>query len=284
MILWLMLGILSYLFYAISTSIDKFMMNQKYDVFRTNTIKMLLDGLILLVIGFLFFKLSISWALVLWSAVLGLLNSASGILYFNSLKLKDVGQVIPYIQSGGILLIFIASVIVFNEIVTPLNYLGVFLILVGVYAVLSENGFKAPKLDKAFFIILIITVLHLFYYLLAKKVLFSIKAIDLSIAIYFSSTIILVLYQLLFRRKSSGITRAGTLLPKIIPAAFFGALGTFLLFSAASLGNASKVYPLAGLQSAFIFIIALLFLKEKFYWHRLAGTMLVFLGIFFVSL
>jgi uncharacterized membrane protein len=56
------------------------------------------------------------------------------------------------------------------------------------------------------------------------------------------------------------------------------------LFSAAALGNASKVYPLAGLQSAFIFIIALLFLKEKFYWHRLAGTVIVFLGIFLVSL
>jgi len=38
------------------------------------------------------------------------------------------------------------------------------------------------------------------------------------------------------------------------------------------------------LQSVFVFIIALMFLKEKFYWHRLIGTIIVVIGIYFISI
>ena len=73
-------------------------------------------------------------------------------------------------------------------------------------------------------------------------------------------------------------------IPKILVASFFGGIGTFLIYSALAVGNASKVYPLTGLSTIFIFIFASVFLKEKFMWHRLAGTVLVFLGIYLVSL
>ncbi len=71
--------------------------------------------------------------------------------------------------------------------------------------------------------------------------------------------------------------------PMIITASFFGAMGTFLLYSALAIGDASKVFSIAGLQSAFIFIIASLFLKEKFRWHRLGGTMIIVAGVFLIS-
>nr|MCK4929879.1 DMT family transporter [Nanoarchaeota archaeon] len=283
--LWLLLGILSYLSYAISTSIDKYMMNHKYGVFRTNTVKMFFDGVILLIIGLIFFDLNFTPNIILWSLILGVIYALGGIIYFTVLKLKDVGQVIPYFQSSEILLVFVGSLLLFNEFVTIFNYFGVFLILIGVYAVLSETGIKFPKLDKAFFLVLLIVIIDVVYWLLVKKLLFDIKPINLAIMMYFSTTLILFVYQVLFRKQSlSSLISFKPKIPKIALAAFFGAMGTFLIYSALSIGDISKVYPIAGIQSVFIFIIASIFLKEKFYWHRMIGTVIVFAGIFLISL
>lgn len=54
---WLLLGILSYISYAICTSIDKYLMDTKHDPLITNTVKMFFDGLTVLVLGLLFFNL-----------------------------------------------------------------------------------------------------------------------------------------------------------------------------------------------------------------------------------
>lgn len=279
--LWLVLGILSYLFYAISTSIDKHFMNKKYDIFSTNTFKMFFNAIILLIIGLIFFKLNFTSKLFFWSLILGGIYALSGIIYFASLKLKDVEIVVPYYQSYLLFFTFIFSVILLNESVNIYNYIGIILLLIGVYTILSENGFKIPKLDKAIFLILIMVVLNLVYNILAKKILYDIKPIDLAIMMYFSCTIFLVAYILLSKKQRSLFDVKSS---RIIFASIFGAMGTLLLYFALSVGNASKVYPIAGLQPFFVFIIAYIFLKTRFYWHRLIGTVIVFFGIFLISL
>jgi len=282
--LWLILGILSYLSYAISTSIDKYMMNHKYGVLRTNTFKMFFDGLILLGLGLLFFRLDFSYNLLLWSLILGVLYALAGITYFFVLKLRDVSEVIPFLQSSEILLIFLGSLLLFNEVANVFNYIGVVLILIGVYAVLSETGLRRPRMNKAFYLILLVVIIDLFFWLLVKKLLYNAQPISLAITMYFSTTLVMIIYQALFNRKSlKALTKINHELFKIGIAAFFGATGTFLLFSALTLEDASKVYPLAGSQAVFVFLIASLFLKEKFRWHRLIGTLLVFGGIFLIS-
>lgn len=283
--LWLLFGILGYLSYSISTSIDKYMMNKKYNIIKTETFKMFFDGIILLIIGLVFFNLNFTYNLFLWSLVLGVIYALAGIIYYNSLKLKDVEEVVPSIQSLTILLVFTGSIIIFKELVNYFNYVGVILILAGVYFVLSRNQLKIPKFDRAILLIMLIIILTTIYLLLVKKLLFNIEPINLAIMMYFSTTMILVFYQLFFKRESlSSIFQFKPKISKVMIAAFFGAIGTFLIYYALSIGNASKVYPLAGLQSVFIFIIASVFLKEKFYWKRLIGTAIVFLGIFLVSI
>lgn len=283
--LWLILGILSYLSYSISTSIDKHMMIHNYGVFRTNTIKMFFDGVILLIIGLLFFQLSFTKHLLVVSIGLGLLYALGGIIYFLVLKYRDVGQAIPYTQATEILLIFLGALLFFNESAVGINYLGIVFILAGVYAVLSKTGLRFPKPDKSFVLLMMIVVINVIYWLLVKKTLNNAEPITLAIVVYFTTTIALLIYQALFRKQSfQQLKQLKTHLPRIITASFFGAMGTFLIFTAVSMGDASKVYPLAGINSVFIFIIATLFLKEKFTWHRLIGTLLVFAGIFLVSI
>jgi len=284
--LWLFLGILSYLSYAISTSIDKYMMNHKYDILRTNTFKMFFDGVILLIIGLIFFDLSINRILILGALILGFLYATGGVVYYKALKFRNVGEVIPASQSSQLLLIFLASIIVFNEPATTINYIGIILILVGAYSVLSKNVLKLPRLDKSLLLISLMIIINVIYALLAKKILLiNTHPLSLAIMMYFSTTLVMFIYDLVLKRKSlSSIINIKPDILKIGVASLFGALGTFLLFSALSIGDASKVYPIAGLQSVFIFIIASAFLKEKFRWHRMIGTIIVFAGIFLISL
>jgi len=57
-----------------------------------------------------------------------------------------------------------------------------------------------------------------------------------------------------------------------------------LLYTALSQANASKVYPISGISSITAFFLATIFLKEKFHIHRFIGTLIVFLGIYLISL
>lgn len=53
--LWLILAILSNLFGAITSSLDKHFLNQRQNPFMANTAKMFFDGLFLLIFGLIFF-------------------------------------------------------------------------------------------------------------------------------------------------------------------------------------------------------------------------------------
>ncbi|MCK4550948.1 MAG: DMT family transporter [Candidatus Aenigmarchaeota archaeon] len=283
--LWLLLGILSYLSFAISTTIDKDMMNRQYGALRTNTIKMFLDGVILLAIGFLFFELKFTFNVLLGALLLGGTYALAGVLYFKSLKLKDVATIAPFMISSIILFVFLGSVFLLNETVNALNYAGVFLIVGGIYLILSEKSFSIPRPDKGLILAVFMVILVVFGSLLTKILLFNAEPITLGVLMYFSSALFLLAYNIIFRKaslKTPGYFKQG--FKRIFAASFFGALATALLFLALSIEDASKVYPLGGIQSVFIFAIAVLFLKEKFYGHKLLGILIVFAGVFLVGI
>jgi drug/metabolite transporter (DMT)-like permease len=240
---------------------------------------MYFDGIILLIVGLIFFDLNFSSQIIFWSFVLGSLYATAGIIYFEVLKKEDVEVYIPYSQSAKILLTFIGSVFLLGESVSAYNYLGIILILLGIYPILSKDGISLPKINKIVSLILVSVFLGTIYSLLVKKLLIGVHPIDLAITMYFVSGVFMSLYMLYKENKILKLKDS-----KIVFSAFFGAMGTFLLFSALTIGDAAKVYPLAGLQSVFVFIIASIFLKEKFYWHRLIGTIIVVIGIYFISI
>ena len=278
---WLILGILSYFSYAISTSIDKHLMNYGHKPLTTNMFKMFFDGVVLLIIGLIFFNLYLTPKLFFWSLLLGGIYAATGILYFRSLQLDDINKTMPYYKSSSLLLTFIGAIILFNEAVNLFNYIGIILILIGIYVVLLEKKFKLPRLNKAITLVLILAILSTAYSLLAKKLLFDIEPINLAIMMYFSSAIIMALYLSVSKKQKKSFNIKSS---KIMVSAFFGAIGTFFLYTALSIGDASKIYAISGIQLVFIFIIALIFLKEKFYLYRLIGTITIILGTFLISI
>lgn len=277
---WLILGILSYTSYAISNSIDKYLMNHRFNPLSTNTVKMFFDGIILLIIGSLFFNFNFSKDLILPAFVLGMFYAASGVLYFKVLKHKNVNEVVPFWQSLTLVLTFVGAVLFFSETPNIYNYEGIALVVAGVYVILSKKRLMLPSMNKAFSLILMIALLDTSYSLLVKQFLGSLEPIMIAISMYFTTAIILFVYSLVRKEQHNMFILENI---KIIPASVFGAVGTLFLFLALSASDASKVYPMAGLQSVFVFMFASLFLKEKFHIAKLVGTITVFAGIYLVS-
>lgn len=276
---WLFFGVLAYLSYSISSSLDKYFMKKGNNPIITNTLKMIFDGIILLFLGFLFFDLHFSKTLILMSIPLGLFYALSGIFYFASLKSEDVEIVIPYLQAFSLLLLFFFSIILFNESITYLTLIAVLLIIIGIYINLSKDGLAVPKLGKGIIIMTLSVVFSVIYSLLAKSFLFNFDPLSLAITMYFSCSVFLATYSIFNQRKNFKIVNT-----KIFISAIFGALGTFLLFKALSLGDGSKVFPLAGLESIFVFLIAIIFMKERFQWHRFIGIIIAVIGIYLLSI
>ncbi|HEY0090772.1 MAG TPA: EamA family transporter [Candidatus Lokiarchaeia archaeon] len=282
--LWLIFAISCYLSYAISTIIDKHMMNLRYNIVFVNLIKTFFNGFILLIIGFIFFAVDFTENFTLIWFIPGIIYAYSSIIYFIALSKKDVGQIIPSYQSIRLLFTFVASAIVFKEHLDGLDYFGVSLILIGSYFVLVEKRIGFFKIDKVSLLILILIPTDIINALIIKSLLYTVKPINLATFMYFSGLIFLIIFFIVNRKKITyGIQQIKKICPKILGASFFGALGTLLLFSALFFGNATKVYPLDGLSSVFVFILAIVFLKEKFYLHRLGGTIVAVMGVFLLS-
>ncbi len=258
-------------------------MNKKYDPLSTNTFKMLFDGFFLLFLGVIFFEFHFTFSLLWWSLPLGVLYAASSIFYFKALQLQDVGVLIPYTQSLQLLLIFTGSLLFFGEHALVWNYLGILLVVAGMYTVTSAEGLSFPHRDQGIYLITIQALLATAYFLLVKNALSNIEPINLAILMYFATAFLLFCYAW-HRRTREKTPLLELKSSRIVISAIFGALGTILIYSALKVGLASKVYSLMGLQAVFIFFIAFLSLKERFAWHRLLGTLLVFGGIWLVSM
>jgi len=278
---WILISLLAFTLLAVSTAIDKHFMNKGYQPLSTNLFKMFFDGVILLGLGYFFIGLNLSWELFLWALVLGGLYALSGVLYFKAIKITDVEMIFPYIQSLVTLISVIGSVIFFQEIFELPNYLGVGLIFIGIYLVLSKDGLKVPEYNKGMLYGGMIVVTMTIYALLTKFLLSDIRPIDLSVMMYLSSGLLIGFYKLIFDKKHRLPQLKSA---KIIISAAFGATGTFLMYTALASGLASKVYALAGWESVVIFILASIALKQKLLIHRLIGILLILPGIYLVSI
>ena len=273
---WLILAILSYLSYAISTSIDKHIMNGKSDATRTNAWKMLFDGTFILILGVLFFDVNFGTPVIFWGAIVGLIYAASGVTYFRALGTTNVNVVTPIIQSS-ILLVFVFSIILLAETVDLIDTIAVILLFLGAYVVLSNKNLEIPKIDSNLILLFCMVFFASFWAIITKMALDFTKAVELAITMYYFSSLFTFIYSVFDKRNLK------VELPKIAISAVFGSTGTLLLYLALAMENASKVYPISGLQSVFLFLIAAIFLKEKFNWNTIIGTIMVILGIYLIA-
>ena len=283
--LWLVFTLIGYTIFAIAGTLDKYMMNQKYDPATTVLLRTLFNGVFLGTAGLLVLHISITPSLLLLAAIPAVLLVISFVVYLYVLQRKNASEIQPFSQSLDTLFIFLAAVVLLNESARPENYVGILVIVIGIYLVLTEHITQVPHLDRYLVIIAALVPIDLAYALLVKTFLSESEPISLAVSIYLLSAVLLAFVSLLMRRRT-GLS-AASLRPHlriVIPASLCAATAAGFIYTALSLANASKVYPMAGISSVVVFLLATVFLKERFHKHRLIGMLIVVLGIYLISL
>jgi uncharacterized membrane protein len=283
--LWLVFAILGYMIGAIAGILDKYMMNQQYHPVITVLLRTLFNAIFLGSAGLLFLSMQITISLLLLATIPALLLVVSFVVYLFVLQKKNASEIQPFSQSLDTLFIFLASIILLHESASLPNYVGILFIVIGVYLVLTEHITKVPRLDRSLLIIVALVPIDIAYALLVKTFLGTAKPIAFAVSIYTMAFLMLMVVSLLLRRKIQ--PTSASLKPQIrivLVASLCAATAAAFLYTALSQANASKVYPMAGVSSIMVFLLATTFLREKFHWHRFIGTMIVVLGVYFISL
>ena len=282
---WFILSLCGYSISAFSAILDKYMMNQRYHPVTTVMFRTMFNAAFLGTAGLLIFHMTLTSYLLLLAAIPAVLLVVSFVVYLFVLQRRNASEIQPFSQSLDVLFIFLASIFLLHEPADTLNYVGIVIIVIGIYLVVTEHITKIPHLDRHLLIIAATVPLDVAYAMLVKTFLGTVEPIGLAVSIYVMSFLMLALVAFLLRRRVNlNTTSLKPHLRIIIPSSFFAATSAAFLYTALSLGDASKVYPIAGISSVAVFLLATMFLKEKFHWHRFAGTLIIIIGIYLISL
>ena len=283
--LWLIYTLVGYSIFAIANILDKYMMNQRYSPVTTVFLRTLCNGLFLGTAGLVILHIGITPSLLMLAAIPAALLVISWIVYLYVLKEKNATEIQPFSQSLDTLFIFLAAVFILNESARPENYVGILVIVIGIYLVLTEHITKVPHIDRHLIIIAALVPIDLTYALLIKTFLNDAEPIALAVSIYLLSAGLIGVVSLVMRKRAGlSVASLRPHLRIVIPASLCAAAGAGFVYTALSLADASKVYPMAGISTVIVFVLATVFLKEKFHKHRLVGTLVVVLGIYLISL
>lgn len=283
--LWFIFAILGYTIGAISSILDKHMMNRLYHPVTWVLLRTLFNAIFLGTAGLLLIHLQITPSLLLLAAIPAFLLVISFVVYLFVLQKKNASEIQPFSQSLDTLFIFLAAVILLHEPASLPNYVGILVTVIGVYLVLTEHITKVPRLDRQLLIIAALVPIDIAYALLVKTFLGTTDPIALAVSIYIMAFLMLLVVSLLLRRYIH--TTPASLKPQlrvVLVASLCAATAAAFLYTALSQANASKVYPMAGVSSVAVFLLATVFLKEKFHRHKFIGTLIVVIGIYLISL
>jgi uncharacterized membrane protein len=283
--LWLIYTLVGYMIGAISGALDKYMMNKQYHPVTTVLLRTMCNAIFLGTTGYVFLNMQLSVSLLLLAAIPAFLLAFSFVVYLFVLKKRDASEIQPFSQSLDTLFIFLAAIVLLQESASFLNYVGIVIIVIGVYLVLTEHITKIPRLDRSLLIIIALVPLDIAYALLVKTFLGEADPIALAVSIYIMAFLILFVASLFLRKRINNTP--ASFLPQlriVLVASLCAATAAAFLYTALSQANASKVYPMAGLSSVMVFLLATLFLQEKFHMHKFIGTLIVVVGIYLISL
>jgi len=282
---WFILCLLGYTISAVSSTLDKYMMNQMYHPVTTVLFRTLFNAMFLGTAGLILFHMTLSpleLALAFVPAVLLIISYA---VYLRVLQRRNATEIQPFSQSMDVLFIFLASILFLHEPAENINYLGLLVIVIGIYLVVTEHITKLPRLDRNLLIIAALVPIDVAYALVVKTYLGSTEPIGLAVSIYLMSAVLIAIITVLWRKKMN-ITLSGVKpqLRPVLASSLFAATSAAFFYTALAQADASKVYPMAGISCVVVFLLASFFLKEKFRWHRLIGTIIVIAGIYLISL
>jgi uncharacterized membrane protein len=173
------------------------------------------------------------------------------------------------------------------EEVTMFDILGVILIMIGGYVILTDGKIVIPKKSTGILLMSIDGILLAIYGIIAKSATFSIEPILITLFMYIFITLFLAIvnfsvnfsdqvktFQNLFKNKKLLLVSFG--------ASLSASLGTLSLIIALSIGNAAKVLPVSRILPLFVVLIGWFGLKEKHGLSRFVGAICICFGMYFM--
>ena len=238
----------------------------------------------LLTIPFLYFEeIQYPTEIKIWLVVLlsSIFYTVCMILFFKSLKNIEVSQV-ETIATTRTIWLMLLGVIFFNENLYLSQFLGIFLIFLGLVVIYWVRG-KEYHFAKYHYYTLLYAILISCAYALDKYLLNYFSVVFFQVIIYFIPAIMTMVFIPNTYENMKCLAKPQKNNYIILLCCFFQMFSTLALYAAYKIGELSLVGPLAQTSTILTIIVGMIVLKERWNLKRkLIGIILTILGIAFI--
>lgn len=288
--LWLLLA-LSYAFlHSLVSLLDKILLkNKNVDSLGLSSYRFIANSIIAGILLFVLGSEIIVNGASFWTYILfmSIMYTVAAFSYFFVMKSGDVSKVVPLGWGMTILFAFILSISLLKEPLFMNDIFGTILLVIGAWVILTNGKFEMPRMSKELGLIFIFGASLAAWGVISKPATNIATAPVLNFFMYTFTTVILVISNSIvdfkkFSRLGKTLLTNTKLLWFTILSSLFATVGTYLLFIALSVGNASEIIPVSRTIPLFTIIWGWLILKEKHSKIRFLGALLIVLGIFLI--
>ncbi len=258
---WLVFALLSPAFWGLNNVFNKFLMAKKFQGYFSLVSYLHFIDLIFAAIIFFVTPVSFQFPYVLFAMAVSLLPLCSFWFYTKALMVEEVSRITPLFQFIPILVV-VLSAIFLNEILSLQKYFGIALIVVTSLLISYRKSESGNSLSSAFKLMIPFSVVLSVYTIVLKYLLSYMDSWSIFFWMIIGSSFG-VLFLLSFSKPRRefvetvpGIGRK-TFVAAVVSEGLY-VLGTMCSLIAMSMGYASLVSALGGLQHFFVFIFMLL--------------------------
>ena len=148
--LWIIYSIIAVLIWSIVNIVDKHILEKRI---KNSLIPVVIFGVIGLLIAIIIYLLQgfqpLSGLNIILALIAGIFLKLTNVFYFKATKIEEISRVIPLLSLSPLFVLILATIFL-GEVFKPLQYLGIFLLVIGAI-LLSTKIFKEEiRLSKAF--------------------------------------------------------------------------------------------------------------------------------------
>ncbi|MFH1822305.1 MAG: EamA family transporter [Patescibacteria group bacterium] len=254
---WILFSLLAAFLWSIVNIVDKYVMGKWI---KNPTIPIIFTGIIGVIASFFVFLINgfqlLSLSLIILALIAGIFYILMTLFYLKAVQIEEISRIIPLFYLSPIVLA-IFSRIFLREILTPVQYIGIALLIIGAILISSKKLVKIT-LNKAFFF-MILAVLSLSIYSIILKYLLTHASFWQVFAYMQLCCFILTIPIFLFNYRDLiiAIKNHGKKIVLIMALnALIDLSGVLAITIATSIGYVSLVSSLASIQPFFVLLMA----------------------------
>ena len=206
------------------------------------------------------------------------------ILYSQAIRIAHISLVMP-ITAFSPLLVAITSMIILGEYPSLLGLTGILLIAVGSFMIFKTRGVREESNLKGIIYMSIATVIYAFTTTISKECVIIANPFTFALLYYpLISTAMAIPVVILYNKEQIRDLLKKTINRESLLCGFFLAVSIITHFLAISLTKASYMIAVKRTSLLFSVIMGHYLLKESEFKNRLAGSILMILGLLFISM